>query len=56
MISHSLPYCSRVKDQEPHSVPIMLVGNMCDKVNAREVSRGAFEDGMQLPLSALSLS
>lgn len=30
---------SRVKDQEPHSVPIMLVGNKCDKVNAREVSR-----------------
>ena len=30
---------SRVKDTEPQSVPIMLVGNKCDKVNAREVSR-----------------
>ncbi|PWN46749.1 putative small G-protein Ras2 [Violaceomyces palustris] len=30
---------SRVKDQEPHTVPIMLVGNKCDKVNEREVSR-----------------
>jgi GTPase SAR1 family protein len=30
----------RVKDQEPQSVPIMLVGNKCDKINSREVSRG----------------
>ncbi|SJX61727.1 small G-protein Ras2 [Sporisorium reilianum f. sp. reilianum] len=36
---------SRVKDQEPHTVPIMLVGNKCDKVNEREVSR---EEGQAL--------
>ncbi|PWN96117.1 putative small G-protein Ras2 [Tilletiopsis washingtonensis] len=30
---------SRVKDQEPNTVPIMLVGNKCDKVAEREVSR-----------------
>jgi GTPase KRas protein len=29
----------RVKDQEPNTVPIMLVGNKCDKVAEREVSR-----------------
>lgn len=31
------PLCSRVKDQEPHTVPIMLVGNKMDKINEREV-------------------
>ncbi|KAE8257314.1 hypothetical protein A4X13_0g2434 [Tilletia indica] len=36
---------SRVKDQEPHTVPIMLVGNKCDKVNEREVSK---EEGQAL--------
>ncbi|KDN53623.1 small G-protein Ras2 [Tilletiaria anomala UBC 951] len=36
---------SRVKDQEPSTVPIMLVGNKCDKVNEREVSR---EEGQAL--------
>lgn len=36
---------SRVKDQEPHTVPIMLVGNKCDKVNEREVSQ---EEGQAL--------
>ncbi|CAO1635001.1 unnamed protein product [Sympodiomycopsis kandeliae] len=30
---------SRVKDQEPHTVPIMLVGNKMDKVNEREVAQ-----------------
>lgn len=35
----------RVKDQEPHTVPIMLVGNKCDKVSEREVSR---EEGQAL--------
>jgi GTPase KRas len=39
------PKHRRVKDQEPSTVPIMLVGNKCDKVNEREVSR---EEGQAL--------
>ncbi|CDR88168.1 probable small G-protein Ras2 [Sporisorium scitamineum] len=33
-----LEYVLNIKSQEPYPVPIMIVGNMCDKVKEREVS------------------